>query len=53
MHLSITIDSILLRKGDTLISDGTLVGLDEPNSYAEAMAGPESAKWKEAMDSEI
>jgi len=27
--------------------------MDEPNSYMEAMAGPEAAKWKEAMDSEI
>ena len=43
----------ITAEGETLISDETLVGLDEPNSYAEAMAGPESAKWKEAMDSEI
>ena len=40
-------------EGETLISDNTLVNLDEPNSYTEAMAGPEAAKWKEAMDSEI
>jgi len=26
---------------------------DEPTSYQEAMAGPESAKWQEAMESEI
>ena len=43
----------ITTEGDTYISDGTLVNLDEPNSYKEAMAGPESAKWKEAMDSEI
>ena len=43
----------ITAEGETLISDETLVGLDEPNSYTEAMAGPESAKWKEAMDSEI
>ena len=39
-----------------LISDGNneyMVDLDEPTTYQEAMAGPESAKWKEAMDSEI
>ena len=39
--------------GETLISDNTLVNLDEPNHYTEAMAGPEAAKWKETMDSEI
>jgi len=38
---------------DTFISDNTLVNLDEPTNYKEAMAGPEAAKWKEAMDSEI
>ena len=27
--------------------------MDEPNNYKEAMAGPESAKWKEDMDNEI
>ncbi|CAH1444119.1 unnamed protein product [Lactuca virosa] len=43
----------ITTEGDTFISDSTLVNLDEPNSYKEAMAGPESAKWKEAMDSEI
>jgi len=43
----------ITAEGETLISDETLVGLDEPNSYTEAMAGPEAAKWKEAMDSEI
>ena len=35
------------------ISDCTLVNLDELANYKEAMAGLESAKWKEAMDSEI
>ena len=35
----------ITTKGDTYISDGTLINLDEPNSYKEAMAGPESAKW--------
>ncbi|CAH1418453.1 unnamed protein product [Lactuca virosa] len=40
-------------EGDTFISDSTLLNLDEPNNYKEAMAGPESAKWKEVMDSEI
>ncbi|KAI3751757.1 hypothetical protein L2E82_22848 [Cichorium intybus] len=39
--------------GDTLVSDRTLTNLDEPANYREAVAGPKSAKWKEAMDSEI
>ena len=39
--------------GDTFISDRTLVNLDEPVSYKEAMTGPEASKWKEEMDSEI
>ena len=39
--------------GYTFISDSTLVNLDEPSNYMEAMAGPESTKWKEAMDIEI
>ncbi|KAI3509033.1 hypothetical protein L1887_24056 [Cichorium endivia] len=39
--------------GDTLVSDRTLVNLDEPASYKEAVAGPEAAKWKEPMDSKI
>ncbi|KAI3790952.1 hypothetical protein L2E82_04411 [Cichorium intybus] len=39
--------------GDTFVSDRTLINLDEPANYREAVAGPESAKWKEAMDSEI
>ena len=39
--------------GDTFVSDRTLTNLDEPANYREAVAGPESAKWKEAMDSEI
>ena len=38
-----------------LISEGNelLVDQDEPTNYREAMAGPESAKWREAMESEI
>ncbi|KAJ9553605.1 LOW QUALITY PROTEIN: hypothetical protein OSB04_017650 [Centaurea solstitialis] len=38
-----------------LISDGddTHVDLDELASYQEAMVGPEAAKWKEAMESEM
>ena len=43
----------ITTKGDTFISDSALISLDEPNNYKEATAGPESAKWKEAMDSEI
>jgi hypothetical protein len=39
--------------GDELLSDRTLVNLDEPANYSEAMAGPEAAEWKGAMDSEI
>ncbi|KAI3791050.1 hypothetical protein L2E82_04605 [Cichorium intybus] len=39
--------------GDTFVSDRTLINLDEPANYREAVAGPESTKWKEAMDSEI
>ena len=35
------------------ISDNTLIDLNEPANYKEAMASPEAAKWKEAMDSEI
>ena len=35
------------------ISDSTLIDLDEPANYKEAMAGPEAAKWQEAMKSEI
>ncbi|KAI3723576.1 hypothetical protein L2E82_35254 [Cichorium intybus] len=38
---------------DTFVSDRTLINLDEPSNYQEAVAGPKSAKWKEAMDSEI
>ena len=43
----------ITTEGDTLISDRTLVNLDEPSNYKEAMEGPEAAKWKEAMDNEI
>ncbi|KAL4573590.1 hypothetical protein LXL04_020401 [Taraxacum kok-saghyz] len=39
--------------GDTLIGDKTLINMDEPSDYKEAMAGPEDAQWIEAMDSEI
>ena len=39
--------------GDTFISDSTLINLDEPKNYKEAMAGPESSKWKDTMDNEI
>lgn len=35
------------------ISDSTLIDLNEPDNYKEAMASPEAAKWKEAMKSEI
>ena len=35
------------------ISDNTLVNLEVPTNYKEAMAGSEATKWKEAMDSEI
>ncbi|GJW09833.1 FAR1-related sequence 5-like protein [Tanacetum coccineum] len=35
------------------ISDSTLIDLNEPANYKEAMACPEAAKWKEAMKSEI
>ena len=34
----------ITAEGETLISDNTLVNLDEPNTYMEAMAGPEAAK---------
>jgi hypothetical protein len=30
-----------------------LTDLDEPSTYTEAMEGPESEKWLEAMRSEI
>ncbi|KAI3780416.1 hypothetical protein L2E82_10397 [Cichorium intybus] len=39
--------------GDTFVSDRILTNLDEPANYREAVAVPESATWKEAMDSEI
>ena len=38
---------------DELLSDHSLIDLDDPTNYSEAMAGPESAKWKGAMDSKI
>ena len=43
----------ITSEGDTFISDSTLINLDEPNNYKEAMAGLVSAKWKEAKDNEI
>lgn len=43
----------ITTNGDTFISDSTLVDLDAPANYKEAMAGPKVAKWKEAIDSEI
>ena len=43
----------IMSDGDTFISDRTLVNLDETTNYKEAMIGPETAKWKEVMDSEI
>ena len=33
--------------------DETHKGSDEPNSYQEAMAGPEATQWQEAMNTEI
>ena len=42
----------ITEEDDTYLSDRTLT-LDEPSNYKEAMAGPEAAKWKEAMESEI
>ncbi|GKE22203.1 hypothetical protein Tco_1433715, partial [Tanacetum coccineum] len=35
------------------ISDSTLIDLNGPANYKEAMACPEAAEWKEAMKSEI
>ncbi|KAI3499715.1 hypothetical protein L1887_35524 [Cichorium endivia] len=46
-------DFHITTDGDTFVSDRTLINLDEPANYREAVAGPESAQWKEAMDSEI
>ncbi|KAI3700114.1 hypothetical protein L2E82_44731 [Cichorium intybus] len=43
----------ITTEADTFVSDRTLTNLDKPANYHEAVAGPESAKWKEAMDSEI
>lgn len=39
--------------GDTFFSDGTLVNLDEPTNYKEAMASLHAAKWKKAIDIKI
>ena len=33
--------------------DVELIGLDEPTSYQEAVQGPDSEKWLEAMRSEM
>ena len=43
----------ITAEGDSFISDRTLINLDEPANYKEAMAGPEAVQWQEAMDSEI
>ncbi|KAJ9535405.1 hypothetical protein OSB04_un001481 [Centaurea solstitialis] len=43
----------ITKEGDTLVNDKTFDSADEPSNYKEAMAGPEAAKWKEAMESEI
>ncbi|KAJ9548673.1 hypothetical protein OSB04_021216 [Centaurea solstitialis] len=43
----------IIMEGDTLVNDKTFDSADEPSNYKEAMAGPEAAKWKEAMESEI
>ncbi|KAI3767846.1 hypothetical protein L2E82_18275 [Cichorium intybus] len=43
----------IITDGDTFVSDRTLVNLDGPASYKEAVAGLEAAKWKEEIDSEI
>ena len=37
---------------DELLSDSTLNNLEELSTYSEAMADPESVKWKGAMDIE-
>ena len=36
-----------------MISDRTLVNMDEPSNYKEAMAGPKAVKWKESVESVI
>ncbi len=41
------------QEGKTLVNDDVLDIGDEPLNYKEAMASPEAAKWKEAMESEI
>ncbi|KAJ9557164.1 hypothetical protein OSB04_011778 [Centaurea solstitialis] len=43
----------ITEEGDTLVNDNTFDSTDKPSNYKEAMAGPETAKWKEAMESEI
>ena len=43
----------ITKEGDTLVNDKTYDSADEPSNYKEAMEGPEVAKWKEAMESEI
>ena len=39
--------------GDRFINDNILVNLDKPTNHKEAMADPEAAKWKEAIDIKI
>ena len=41
------------QEGKTLVNDDVLDIGDAPLNYKEAMASPEAAKWKEAMESEI
>ena len=43
----------ITKEGDTLVNDKRFDSADEPSNYKEAMASPEAAKWKEAMESEI
>ena len=38
---------------DTFINDSKLVNLDEPANYKDGMSGPELAKLKEEMESDI
>ncbi|KAJ9547589.1 hypothetical protein OSB04_020132 [Centaurea solstitialis] len=43
----------ITKEGATLVNDKTFDSTDEPSNYKETMAGPEAAKWKETMESEI
>ena len=40
-------------EGDTFISDSTLINLDEPNNYKEAIPGPKFVEWEEEIKNEI